>query len=161
VNAPPASPPVPRASSPAASRASSPLELAGFEPRPTVGSDRAFGVVFVVVFSVIGFFPLLGDGSPRAWALATAGVLLATAIARPRWLSPLNRAWFRFGLVLHRIASPVIIAAIYFAVVTPTGLLLRLVRKDVLKLKRDPQVDSYWIARDPPGPSPESLPRPW
>lgn len=151
----------PPASSPAPPRASSPLELAGFEPGPTAGSDRAFGVVFVVVFSVIGFFPLLGGGSPRAWALATAGVLLATAVARPRWLSPLNRAWFRLGLILHRIASPVIVAVIYFAAATPTGFLLRLARKDVLKLKRDGRVDSYWIVRDPPGPAAESLARPW
>lgn len=144
-----------------APQVSSPLELRGFEPDGTGGSDRAFGVLFVVVFAVVGFFPLTGGGSPRTWALATAGVLLATAIVRPRWLSPLNRAWFRFGMLLHRIASPVILTAIYYLAVTPTGLLLRLARKDVLNLKRDAEVDSYWIERDPPGPSPESLERPY
>lgn len=148
-------------SAPQSPDASSPLELRGFEPQATGGSDRAFGIVFVVVFSVVGFFPLLGDGSPRAWALATAGLLLVVAIARPRWLSPLNRVWFRLGLILHRIASPVVMTVIYFAAVTPTGLVLRLLRKDVLKLRRDSRVDSYWIARDPPGPAPESLARPW
>ena len=144
-----------------APQVSSPLELRGFEPDGTGGSDRAFGVLFVVVFAVVGFFPLTGGGPPRTWALATAGVLLATAIGRPRWLSPLNRAWFRFGMLLHRIASPVILTAIYYLAVTPTGLLLRLARKDVLNLKRDAEVDSYWIERDPPGPSPESLERPY
>ena len=142
-------------------RVSSPLELKGFEPGGTGGSDRAFGILFTVVFAVVGLFPLTGGGSPRTWALATAGVLLAAAVGRPRWLSPLNRAWFQLGMVLHRIVSPVILTAIYYAVVTPTGLLLRLAKKDVLGLKFDAEVDSYWIARDPPGPSPESLERPY
>lgn len=140
---------------------SSPLELKGFEPGGTGGSDRAFGIVFTVVFAVVGLFPLTGGGSPRTWALAAAGALLAAAIGRPRWLSPLNWAWSRLGMVLHQIVSPVILTAIYCAVVTPTGLLLRLAKKDVLGLKFDAEVDSYWIARDPPGPAPESLERPY
>lgn len=144
-----------------APQVSSPLELTGFESGGTGGSDRAFGIVFFVAFAVVGLLPLTGGGSPRTWALATAGLLLAAAVVRPRWLSSLNRVWFRFGMVLHRIASPVILTAIYYAVVTPTGLLLRLLKKDVLNLKPDAKIDSYWIARDPPGPSPESLERPY
>ena len=150
-----------RASSRSAARVSSPLELAGFEPRATGGSDRGFGAFFAVVFAAIGVFPLTVGGQPRTWALATAGLLLATAIARPRWLSPLNRVWVRLGWVLHRVVSPVVVTAIYFGTVTPTGLVLRLLKKDVLRLKREPRVDSYWIARDPPGPSRESFTRPY
>lgn len=81
------------------------------------------------------------------------------ALVRAAWLAPLNRLWFRFGLLLQRIAHPVVLAIIYFAVVTPTGLVLRALGKDPLRLRRDPDAATYWIRRDPPGPEPESMTR--
>ena len=121
------------------------------------GTDRGFGVVMGVVFAIVGCWPLLGGNAPRWWALGVAAGLLAVAFAAPRWLAPAARVWFRFGLLLHRIMSPVILAVIYFGVVTPTGLLRRALGKDPLGLKRDPNAESYWIPRDPPGPDRESM----
>ena len=121
------------------------------------GSDRGFGILFTVVLAAFGLFPLLGGGPPHGWLLALAAALLAVALLRARWLAPFNRVWFRFGLLLHRIVSPVVMAVIYFAVVTPTGLVMRALGKDPLRLGRDPEAESYWIHRDPPGPGRESM----
>ena len=136
---------------------SSPLELSSYQSPAQMGSNRSFGIVFTVLFAVIGLFPLLRGGSPFVWALATAGAVLTLALAKAEWLSPFNWAWFRFGMILHRVVSPLVMALVYFVAVTPTGLLLRAARKDVLRLRWDSGADSYWIHRDPPGPSPESM----
>ena len=121
------------------------------------GSDRGFGIVFAVVSAAVGLFPLLGGEPPRGWLLALAGALLAVAFFRASWLAPANRVWFELGLLLHRIVSPVVMAMIYFAVVTPTGLIMRALGKDLLRLGRDPDAESYWIHRDPPGPGRDSM----
>ncbi len=121
------------------------------------GSDRGFGIVFAVVFTGVGGWPLLGGEPPRWWALAVAGVVLVTALVRADWLAPFNRVWTRVGLVLAHLVNPVVLAVIYVAVVTPTGLVMRALGKDPLRLRRDPRAASYWIHRDPPGPEPESM----
>ena len=123
----------------------------------TGSSDRSFGVVITVALTAVGLFPLLNGEPPRWWSLAVAGVMLVVTLVRAELLSPFNRVWFRFGLFLHRIVNPVIMAVIYFAVVTPTGLIMRAVGKDPLRLRRDPNAESYWIHRTPPGPEPESM----
>ena len=123
----------------------------------TRSSDRSFGVVVTVACTVVGLFPLLNGEPSRWWLLAVAGVMLVVTLVRAELLSPLNRVWFRFGLFLHRVVNPVIMAVIYFAVVTPTGLIMRAVGKDPLRLRRDPNAESYWIHRKPPGPKPESM----
>lgn len=139
-------------------RQSSPLELSSYAPPVQMGSNRGFGIVFTLLLTVIGLFPLVVRGEPPAtWPLAAAGALLAVTLAKAQWLSPLNRAWFRIGLFLHRVVSPVAMALIYIVAVTPTGLFLRAIQKDVLRLRRDPAADSYWIPREPPGPSPDSM----
>ena len=128
------------------------------EDHPITGSsDRSFGVVVTVVLTVVGVFPLLNGEPPRWWSLAVAGVMLVVTLVRAELLAPFNRVWFRFGLFLHRVVNPVIMAVIYFAVVTPTGLIMRAVGKDPLRLRRDPNAESYWIHRTPPGPEPESM----
>ena len=129
---------------------------AGDEPAKG-GSDRGFGVVFVVVFVAIGLFPLLNGGPPRAWALGIAATFLAAALVWPALPAPLNRVWFKFGLLLQRVVNPLVMALIYFAVVTPTGLVMRALGKDPLRLKYDPDARSYWSHRDPPGPERESM----
>ena len=127
-------------------------------PDPVAGSsDRAFGVVFTVVFAVVGLLPRLGGEPPRGWALGVAGAVLATALVKAELLAPFNRAWFRFGLFLHRLVSPVVLAFLFYAVIAPTGLLMRALGKDVLGLRGDGEAESYWIRRDPPGPRPESM----
>lgn len=120
-------------------------------------SERGFGAVLVALFVVIGLLPLLGGRPPRGWALAVAGVVLAVTLVKAEALAPFNTVWFRLGLLLHRLVSPVILAMIYFAVVTPTGLIMRALGKDPLRLRRDPDAESYWIHRDPPGPDRESM----
>jgi hypothetical protein len=130
-----------------------------FERKPPMkqSSDRAFGVVFTVVFLLVGLWPLWNEAGPRWWALGLAGLFLATGLAVPRVLAPLNRAWARFGRVLHRVVNPVVMALLFFGVITPVGLLRRAFVRDPLGLARDPEAESYWIERDPPGPAPETM----
>lgn len=112
----------------------------------------------MIVFGLVGVWPLLfGDSAVRIWALAIAVAILAVTLIAPRRLGPLNRLWTKFGLRLNRLANPIIMGLIFFLTVTPTALIFRLLGKDPLKLKFDPSADSYWIHRNPPGPSPESM----
>ena len=123
----------------------------------TRGSDRSFGIVFACVFALIGLWPMLHGSAPRLWALAVAAACLAAGLLRPQFLSPLNRLWFRFGLLLHHVVNPVLMLLIYYGAVVPTGLVLRALGKDVLRLKLDRAAASYWIIRDPPGPAVGSM----
>ena len=120
-------------------------------------SDRSFGIVFTVVFVIIGLYPLIGGAGPRWWALAIAILFLVAAFAHPKILTPLNRLWMRFGLLLHRIVNPLIMALLFFFVVTPIALIMRISGKRPLLLETDPNATSYWIPRDPPGPSPDTM----
>lgn len=120
-------------------------------------SERTFGLVFAAFLGLLAFLPLLHHGQVRLWALIAAAVFLAVAVVAPRLLGPLNHLWFLLGRLLHRIVNPVIMGLLFFVVITPAALLLRLAGKDLLRLKRDPQATSYWIHRTPPGPEPQSL----
>lgn len=112
------------------------------------GSDRSFGYVFAVVFALIGLFPLVRLETPRWWSLAVAAVVVVFAVLFPHRLHPLNRAWLAFGRLLHRIVSPLVMGAIFFLAVTPTALIMRLRRRDLLSLRRRPDLSSYWIERE-------------
>jgi hypothetical protein len=120
-------------------------------------SNRSFGLVFAAVLLVVGVFPWLFGGILRLWALFASAAFLAVALVSPSVLAPLNRLWTRFGLLLHKIVSPIVLSIMFYLVITPIGLLMRLFGKDPLRLKYDPSAESYWIPRDPPGPAPESL----
>lgn len=121
-------------------------------------SNRAFGLVFATVFTIIGIWPaVFGDGGIRWWAFAITGLFLALAILRPMLLAPLNRAWTRIGLVLHRIVNPLIMGLIFYLVITPFALAMRLAGRDALHLKKSEAAESYWVDRDPPGPAPDSM----
>lgn len=121
------------------------------------GSERAFGLVFAAVFALIGLWPLLSADSVRLWALIVATLFIAAALFAPRALKPLNRFWFLFGVLLHRIVSPLVMALLFFVTVTPIAILMRLAGKDPLRLKFDRAAKSYWIERAPPGPAPETM----
>ena len=121
------------------------------------GSDRNFGFVFAAVFTLIALWPLVGGHAPRWAALLIAGVFGLSAIAAPRLLRPFNYVWFRFGLLLHKIVSPIVMGGVFFLCVVPMGVAMRLFGKDLLSLKRRPEVTSYWIVRQPPGPQPETM----
>lgn len=120
-----------------------------------MGSDRGFGIVFGCFFAVIAAVNLWGGtmGWTLVW-LALAAAMFVIAFTAPGILRPLNIAWFRFGLLLHKIASPIILGLLFFLVVTPTGLLMRAFGKRPLNLRFDPAAESYWLVRTPPGPKP-------
>jgi Saxitoxin biosynthesis operon protein SxtJ len=120
-------------------------------------SDRGFAIVFAVFFVLVGFSPLRTHHQMRWWAFPVAGLFLFVGILKPVWLHPLNKYWTKLGLLMGRIVSPVITAVLFYAVVTPTALLFRILGKDPLRLSRDPAARSYWIERHPPGPAPETM----
>lgn len=121
-------------------------------------SDRTLGLVFGSVFLMVGLLPLMFGGPVRRWGIAVAAVFALVALVRPHMLGPLNRVWTRFGHLLHKVTSPIVLGIMFFGVVTPTGLLMRALGKDILKLRRDSDTRTYWVDRDPPGPRPDTLP---
>ena len=120
-------------------------------------SDRNFGLVFALVFAALGLWPLHAGGRVRWPALAVAGVFLLVALTRPAWLRLLNRGWTMLGLVLGRIINPIVTAILFFLVFAPAGFLSRLLGKDPLRLRPAREAKTYWIARTPPGPRPETM----
>jgi hypothetical protein len=128
-------------------------------PRPVKSSsEKSFGMTFAVVFAAIGLWPWAVRGSaPYVWALGLALVFLAAGLWLPRALAPINRAWFKFGLALHAIVNPLVMALLYYGAVVPMGLIVKAAGKDLLRLRRDAKATSHWVARDPPGPSPDSM----
>jgi hypothetical protein len=124
----------------------------------TGSSNRSFGIVFAVVFALLGLWPLMAGETVRWWALGPSVIFLGLALVRPAVLQPLNRLWTKFGLVLHRLVNPVIMAVLFFLTIVPLGLVMRVLGKDLLLLSPDPQAKSYWIERRPPGPDPETMP---
>ena len=120
-------------------------------------SNRVFGIFFSVLFFIIAFYPLLVGGVVRSWSLIVAGIFLLTALIIPNFLAPANRLWMKFGELLHSIISPVALGILFFCTVLPIGLFLRLIDKDPLHLSFDLEAESYWIKRDLPSPSAESM----
>jgi hypothetical protein len=122
-------------------------------------SDRFFGLTFFVFFLLIALWPLLGGKAVRPSFMGISLAFLAIALAYPILLAPLNRLWLKFGALLHVITSPIILGVMFYLVIAPIGLLMRLLNKDLLRLKLDPDASSYWIRREPPGPDKNSLHR--
>ena len=120
-------------------------------------SNRAFGWVFVIVFLIIALWPLFFGGALRWWSLIVSGLVAVVTMAAPALLTIPNRLWLRFGLLLNRVVSPVVLAIMFYLVVTPMGLLMRLFARRTLHLRRDAAAGSYWIKREPPGPKPDSM----
>lgn len=112
-----------------------------------VGSERSFGLVFGTVFAIVGLLPLLNDEPIRIWALGGAAVFVLFGFLYPRALQPLNLLWFKFGMLLGRIVAPVVMTLLFFVAVTPVALIMRVLGKDVLRLKIDRDAPSYWIRR--------------
>ncbi len=110
-------------------------------------SNRSFGIVFFTVFLLISIYPLIKDGNIRIWSSIIALIFLVLGIFNSKLLSLPNQLWFKFGLFLSKFFSPIIMAIVYFLVVTPTGLILRIFRKDTLNLKYSKK-NTYWIEKD-------------
>lgn len=124
---------------------------------PKSSSDRSFGLVFAAFFLIVALIPLFHGHGARLWAVGLSLAFGVISFAVPFVLAPLNRVWTKLGLLMHSIVGPVALGIVYFGVVTPTGLLMRLLGKDPLRLRIDKAATSYWIVRTPPGPTPESL----
>lgn len=122
-------------------------------------SNRSFGLVFFAVFAIVTVWPVLFGNPLRWWTAPIAGAFLVVAFVAPQILAPANRAWTKLGLLMHHVVNPLIMGLLFFVTITPMGLLLRLFGKDLLRLKRDPQAATYWIERNPPGPSADSMRR--
>ena len=112
-------------------------------------SNKNFGIVFFVFFFLIGFWPLLNDQSYRLWAIIISFIFLILGLINSKFLTPLNILWFKFGLFLGKIVSPIVMGIIFFVVVTPTGVLMRMMNKDPLNLKFNNN-KSYWIKKNEP-----------
>ena len=110
-------------------------------------SNKNFGIVFFVIFFLIGVYPLIDNDEINFWALSISFIFLILGLIKSRLLTPLNNLWFKFGILLGKIMSPFIMGAIFFLVVTPIGLLMKLFNKDVLNLSFNDK-KSYWIEKN-------------
>jgi hypothetical protein len=109
-------------------------------------NNITFGILFFIFFIIIGFYPLISVGVIRIWSVVLSLVFLIITIIRPNLFSFLNRLWIQFGIFLGKIISPIVMGLVFFFVVTPTGVLVRILKKDVMGLKRG--ANSYWINRE-------------
>ena len=114
-----------------------------------IGSNRSFGIVFFVVFLIIATYPLINDDELRPWSLIISIIFLFLGLVNSKILNPLNKLWFKFGIFLGKIISPLVMGIIFFLVVTPIGLLMRLLNKDLLNLRFNNN-GSYWIEKTEP-----------
>ena len=114
-----------------------------------IGSNRSFGIVFFVVFLLISFYPLINGLDIRLWSLLVSFIFLILGLLNSKLLNPLNKIWFKTGIILGNIVSPLVMGFIFFIVVTPIGFIMRLFGKDMLNLKFNNN-DSYWIEKKGP-----------
>lgn len=120
-------------------------------------SNRSFGLVFAVVFTIIALWPLINGEVIRLWSMAISAVFAAIALALPGILTIPNKLWTKLGTLMSKIVSPIALGLVYFTTVVPIGLIMRALGKDTLGLTFKPDEQSYWIKRDPPGPERDSF----
>ena len=119
-------------------------------PNVLMPSDRKFGWTFTVLFLLVGAFYY-------PWLMAVGAVLAVVTLTRAHWLAPLKGAWMKFGELLNRVVSPVVMGVIYFTVFTPVAIVMRLAKRDALDRSYDAAAPTYWKRRDPPGPADDSF----
>lgn len=123
-----------------------------------IGSERSFGLVFAGVFAVVALLPLLHGHPVRLWALPVAALFLGVALIRPALLAPLNRLWFRFGLALGKVMTPVMMGLLFVGAVIPTAIAMKLLRKDPMQRRLSAAAATYWEPREQqPGPMREQF----
>ena len=113
-----------------------------------ISSNRSFGLLFFVVFLIISLWPLTHEGSIRIWSVIISAVFLILGLINSKLLTPLNLLWFKFGMILGAIISPIVMGIVFFLVVTPTGLILRIMGRDLLNKNYDKEKETYWIKRN-------------
>jgi Saxitoxin biosynthesis operon protein SxtJ len=130
-----------------------------FSRDETVGgsSERAFGTVMGVAFAAVSLLNWWHNGHSWRWTIGVAVFFVLATLIYPIALKPLNRLWFKFGLLLQKVANPVAMAFVFFGAALPTGIIMRALGNDPLRLKWQSDVNSYWIERRPPGPTPETM----
>ena len=111
-----------------------------------IGSNKSFGIVFAVVFGLIAFWPLIKGNDIRLWSLIISIIFLVLGLINSKILTPLNKLWFKFGIFLGNFIAPIVMSIIFFLVVTPTGIIMKLLGKDLIKLKKNNE-KSYWIEK--------------
>tara|TARA_Y100000741_G_C18129085_1_gene508338 strand:+ start:422 stop:808 length:387 start_codon:yes stop_codon:yes gene_type:complete len=111
-----------------------------------LGSNKSFGIVFAIVFGLIAFWPLLKGNDVRIWSLIISIIFFTLGILKSKILTPLNKIWFKFGIFLGNFIAPIVMGIIFFFVVSPTGLIMKLLGKDLIKLKKNND-SSYWIEK--------------
>tara|TARA_B110000444_G_C18268181_1_gene335073 strand:+ start:77 stop:454 length:378 start_codon:yes stop_codon:yes gene_type:complete len=112
-------------------------------------SNKSFGIVFFIVFFLIAIYPLLKQEDVRIWSLIISSIFLILGLLDSKILYPLNKIWFKFGILLGKIVSPLVMGIIFFIVVTPIGLLMKLLKKDLLNLRFNKH-NSYWVEKNEP-----------
>jgi Saxitoxin biosynthesis operon protein SxtJ len=119
-------------------------------------SNRSFGWTFSGIFLTVGVYGLWRGGAVLSWLLLAAVVMAAVTVTRETWLTPLNRAWMSLGLLLGRVVNPLVLGVIFFGIFTPVGLVMRMWGRDAMARRFEPDLKSYWLKRDPPGPADDS-----
>ena len=117
------------------------------QPKIKLPTNRNFGIVFSIVFLIIALWPLLKQNDLRLWSLYISGIFFVLGLLNSKLLLPLNKIWFKFGILLGSIIAPIVMGIVFFLVVTPTALIMRLLGKDLLNLKKNNK-NSYWIEKD-------------
>ena len=113
-----------------------------------INSNRSFGIVFFFVFLIISLWPLTNENSLRVWSIFVAIIFLILGLMNSKLLTPLNILWFKFGKLLGFIIAPIVMGIVFFVVITPTGLIMKIIGKDLLNNKYNNKIKSYWINRD-------------
>ena len=111
-----------------------------------ISSNRSFGIVFFIFFLIVAIFPLLNDENIRIWSLTVCTIFLISGLLNLRFLTPLNKLWFKFGIFLGNFVSPIIMGIVFFSIVTPTSFIMKLLGKNLLNLKKNNK-NTYWIAK--------------
>jgi len=116
-------------------------------PKIKINSNRSFGIVFFFVFVIVSLWPLINENSLRVWSIFVAIIFLILGLMNSKLLTPLNILWFKFGKLLGFIIAPIVMGIVFFVVITPTGLIMKIIGKDLLNNKYNNKIKSYWINR--------------
>tara|TARA_A100000164_G_scaffold23434_1_gene18468 strand:+ start:1523 stop:1930 length:408 start_codon:yes stop_codon:yes gene_type:complete len=122
------------------------LKVNFMENKIKISTNRSFGIVFFIVFTAIGIWPILSNSEIRIWSLIVGAFFLVLGVFNSKLLTPLNKMWFKFGIFLGNFIAPIVMGVIFFFVVTPTGILMRIFGKDLLNLNKNKE-KTYWIEK--------------
>ena len=131
-------------------------ERASFDT-PRIGSERNFGIVFAAFFLALALWPIVRGDPIRMWSLIVAGLFLGVAFFLPHFFAAPNRLWFQFGLLLGKFLTPIFMAILFLTAILPVALVLRLLGKDIIRLRLEPTLDTYWVPKAAQSLTPESL----